>query len=153
MNFLLFRASGKKYSVPHCKTSLFLNTQSISLALWSLCGISNSKQHFNAKSSWDWREIPPLKNNYRLLRIIRVWRTFPSIVYLCPFPQLYEALLLYNYCMDNVFTELVIIQHALHFNCSIYFFAVRWTTNESFFFFFLLLSAPQGNVHKKSLIF
>lgn len=100
VNFLLFRASGKKYSVPHCKTSLFLNTQSISLALWSLCGISNSKQHFNAKSSWDWREIPPLKNNYRLLRIIRVWRTFPALCICVLFPSYMKLC----YCTITVWT-------------------------------------------------
>lgn len=30
-------------------------------------------------------------------------------MYVCLFPQLYEAVLLYDYCMDNVFTELVLI--------------------------------------------
>lgn len=74
-------------------------------------------------------------------------------MYLCPFPQLYEALLLYNYCMDNVFTELVIIQHALHFNCSIYFFAVRWTTNESFFFFFSASFCPSRQRSQKKFNF
>lgn len=32
------------------------------------------------------------------------------IVCLCLSAQLYEAVLLYDYCMDNVFTELFFIQ-------------------------------------------
>lgn len=34
----------------------------------------------------------------------------PSIVCLCLSTQLYEAVLLYNYCMDKVFTEAVFMQ-------------------------------------------
>ena len=37
----------------------------------------------------------------------------PIIVYLCLSTQLYEAVLLYDYCMDSVFTDVVFVQLAL----------------------------------------
>lgn len=53
----------------------------------------------------------------------------PSIACLCLSTQLYEAVLLYNYCMDKVFTEAVFMQLCF---TSVRFPAVRWS--EVWFF-------------------
>lgn len=70
-------------------------------------------------------------------------------------PQLYEAVLLYDYCMDNVFTELVFIQLAFLLLSFIFFsefFSVHGFVEPQINFSFRVLKSC-GNIYEESKTF
>lgn len=83
-----------------------VHTQII-ISFWGLCRFSNSMWQCNVKKVTDggfsievvlWTEDSPCLEK------------LPSVVRLRVSTQLYKAVLLYDYCIDSVFTELLFIQ-------------------------------------------
>lgn len=73
----------------------------------------------------------------------------PILVYLCLSTQLYEAVLLYDYCMDSVFTDVVFVQLVLLW-CSTLFLSSQMKDELVVVVFFQHFLNSHGNIHQES---